>query len=90
MAAIIAAAAGACAPGCAGLLAAGGSFFSIPVLSAISVASVIGAALLRSNEDEDLCGSTKESTSDKRTASQEDPIKLTESLDAPKGNQDFF
>lgn len=78
MAAIVAAAAGACAPGCAGLLAAGGSLFSFPVISALSVVSVIGAALLskgkEEDDDTDLSGSTMN----------------IQQQDAPKGTGDFL
>ena len=63
MASIIAAAAGACVPGCAGLLAATSSFVSFPLLGVMSVASAVGMAYLTKSKEEetfDLTGSTEE------------------------------
>ena len=47
MEALIAAAAGACAPGCAGLVAAAG----LPVFSLVGIASAVGLAILRSRAE---------------------------------------
>ena len=47
MEALIAAAAGACAPGCAGLVAAAG----LPVVSLVGIAGAVGLALYRARID---------------------------------------
>ena len=48
MEALIAAAAGACAPGCAGLVAAAG----LPVVSLVGIAGAVGLAILRSRSEQ--------------------------------------